>query len=189
MPLESHFTFERRKICDPYLAQMGDENASHRMDRPRRPGRAWPALVGCRDVQIGPHAQRGNQLGLDAVRQSVAECLSPSANRMKAQSINLSVICSIPLAPLAGASNRRGGASRAAHYPQKQNPAELRGLAVQRTGRRGIGGDWGRSMRAFWLVSRASFGEVQRSLAGLRVIHRQRVRASRSPGLRSAAAP
>ena len=65
----SHFTFERRKICDPYLAQMGDENASHRMDRPRRPGRAWPALVGCRDVQIGPHAQRGNQLGLDAVKQ------------------------------------------------------------------------------------------------------------------------
>ena len=65
----SHFTFERRKICDPYLAQMGDENASHRMDRPRRPGRAWPALVGCCDVQIGPHAQRGNQLGLDAVKQ------------------------------------------------------------------------------------------------------------------------
>ena len=65
----SHFTFERRKICDPYLAQMGDENASHRMDGPRRPGRAWPALVGCCHVQIGPHAQRGNQLGLDAVKQ------------------------------------------------------------------------------------------------------------------------
>ena len=65
----SHFTFERRKVCDPYLAQMGDENASHRMDQLRRPGRAWPALVGCRDVQIGPHAQRGNQLGLDAVKQ------------------------------------------------------------------------------------------------------------------------
>jgi hypothetical protein len=40
------------------------------MDQLRRPGRARPALVGCRDVQIGPHGQRGNQLGLDAVRQS-----------------------------------------------------------------------------------------------------------------------
>jgi len=27
-------------------------------------------LVGCRDVQIGPHSQRGNQLGLDAVRMA-----------------------------------------------------------------------------------------------------------------------
>jgi hypothetical protein len=71
MPLEvSYFTFGPRKICEPYLAKMGDENASHRMDRLRRPGRGWPALVGCRDVQIGPRAQRGNQLGLDAVRQS-----------------------------------------------------------------------------------------------------------------------
>jgi hypothetical protein len=43
--------------------QDGDENASYRMDRPRRPGRTWPVLVGCRDVQIGPHAQRRNQLG------------------------------------------------------------------------------------------------------------------------------
>jgi hypothetical protein len=68
----SHFTFERRKMCEPHLAKMRDENASHRMDRPRRPGRAWPALVGCRDVQIGPHAQRGNQLGLDAVRMASA---------------------------------------------------------------------------------------------------------------------
>ena len=62
--------------------QDGDENASHRMDRPRRPGRAWPALVGCRDVQIGPPAQRGNQLGLDAVRQSgygPAGCAEPTA--------------------------------------------------------------------------------------------------------------
>ena len=69
----SYFTFGRRKICKPYLAKMGDENASHRshrMDRRRRPGRAWPALVGCRDVQIGPPAQRGNQLARDAVRQS-----------------------------------------------------------------------------------------------------------------------
>jgi hypothetical protein len=68
----SYFTFGRRKICKPYLAKMGDENASHRshrMDRRRRPGRAWPALVGCCDVEIGPHAQRGNQLGLDAVKQ------------------------------------------------------------------------------------------------------------------------
>jgi hypothetical protein len=40
------------------------------MDQLRRPGRARPALVGCRDVQIGTHRQRGNQLGLDAVRQS-----------------------------------------------------------------------------------------------------------------------
>ena len=68
----SHFTFGRRKICEPHLAKMRDENASHRMDQPRRPGRAWPALVGCRDVQIGPHAQRGNQLGLDAVRMALA---------------------------------------------------------------------------------------------------------------------
>jgi hypothetical protein len=66
----SYFTFGRQKTCKPYLAKMGDENASHRMDRPRRPGRAWPALVGCGDVQIGPSAQRGNQLGIDAVRQS-----------------------------------------------------------------------------------------------------------------------
>jgi resolvase-like protein len=69
----SYFTFGWRKICKPYLAKMGDENASHRshrMDRRRRPGRAWPALVGCRDVQIGPPAQRGNQLARDAVRQS-----------------------------------------------------------------------------------------------------------------------
>ena len=69
----SYFTFGRQKICKPYLAKMGDENASHRshrMDRRRRPGRAWPALVGCHDVQIGPPAQRGNQLARDAVRQS-----------------------------------------------------------------------------------------------------------------------
>jgi hypothetical protein len=67
----SYFTFGRRKICKPYLAKMGDENASHRshrMDRRRRPGRAWPALVDCRDVQIGPLAQRGNQLARDAVK-------------------------------------------------------------------------------------------------------------------------
>jgi hypothetical protein len=70
----SYFTFGRQKICQPYLTKMGDENASHRMDQLRGPGRAWPALVGCRDVQIGPHAQRGNQLGLDAVRQSVSAC-------------------------------------------------------------------------------------------------------------------
>ncbi len=67
----SYFTFGRRKICKLCLAKMGDENASHRshrMDRRRRPGRAWPALVGCHDVQIGPPAQRGNQLALDAVK-------------------------------------------------------------------------------------------------------------------------
>src|SRR6476620_12565751 len=68
----SHFTFGRRKICEPHLAKMRAENASHRMDQPRRSGRGWPALVGCRDVQIGPHAQRGNQLGLDAVRMALA---------------------------------------------------------------------------------------------------------------------
>jgi hypothetical protein len=67
----SYFTFGRRKMCEPHLAKMRDENASHRMDQLHRPGCARPALVGCRDVQIGPHAQRGNQLGLDAVRQSV----------------------------------------------------------------------------------------------------------------------
>src|SRR3954468_2168566 len=74
----SYFTFGRRKICKPYLAKMGDENASHRshrMDRRRRPGRAWPALVDCRDVQIGPPAQRGNQLARDAVRQSAMPVL------------------------------------------------------------------------------------------------------------------
>src|SRR4029453_9428358 len=78
----SYFTFGRRKICEPHLAKMGDENASHRMERPRRPGRAWPSLVGCRDVQIGPRAQRGNQLGLDAVRQNAHEtkpCYFPAA--------------------------------------------------------------------------------------------------------------
>ena len=42
------------------------------MGQLRRPGRARPALVGCRDVQIGPHSQRGNQLGLDAVRMALA---------------------------------------------------------------------------------------------------------------------
>ena len=68
----SHFTFGRRKICEPHLAKMRDENASHRMGQLRRPGRARPALVGCRDVQIGPHSQRGNQLGLDAVRMALA---------------------------------------------------------------------------------------------------------------------
>ena len=77
----SHFTFGRRKICEPHLAKMRDENASHRMDQPRRPGRAWPALVGCRDVQIGPHAQRGNQLGLDAVRQDGAGRTTGTATR------------------------------------------------------------------------------------------------------------
>jgi hypothetical protein len=40
------------------------------VDRRRRPGRAWPALVGCRDVQIGPPAQGGNQLAREAVKQS-----------------------------------------------------------------------------------------------------------------------
>ena len=110
----SHFTFGRRKICEPHLAKMRDENASHRIDRLRRPGRAWPALVGCRDVQIGPHAQRGNQLGLNAVRQSVAECLSPSANRMKAQSINLSVICSIRPPPPASQARPTGRGAQAA---------------------------------------------------------------------------
>ena len=73
----SYFTFGRRKICQPYLAKMGDENASHRMDRPRRTGRAWPALVGCRDVQIGPHAQRGNQFGL-ACSEAVGVSLTHS---------------------------------------------------------------------------------------------------------------
>jgi HEAT repeat protein len=48
------------------------KNASHRMGQLRRPGRARPALVGSRDVQIGPHSQRGNQLGLDAVRMALA---------------------------------------------------------------------------------------------------------------------
>jgi hypothetical protein len=69
----SYFTLGRRKICKPQFAKMGNENASHRshrMDRRRRPGRAWPALVDCRDVQIGPPAQRGNQFARDAVRQS-----------------------------------------------------------------------------------------------------------------------
>ena len=93
---------------------------------------------------------------------------------MKAQSINLSVICSIPLAPLAGASNRRGGASRAAHYPQKQNPADCGVLPFSAPDGGGSGGS-GPFQARLLVVSRASFGEVQRSLAGLKVIHRQRV--------------
>ena len=42
------FTFGRRKLCEPHRAKMRDENASHRMDRLRRPvalGLLWSAAA------------------------------------------------------------------------------------------------------------------------------------------------
>ena len=58
-------------------------------------------------------------------------------------------------------------------YPAKTKPRSLRGFAIQHTGRRGIGGI-GAIRTRLMNVSRASFGEVQRSLAELRVMHRWR---------------
>jgi hypothetical protein len=95
---------------------------------------------------------------------------------MKAQSINLSGICSIrPPHPASRQAHPTGrGASRAAeHYPQNKTPQIAGSCQAHRTA--GIGGIG--AIRARLVnVSRASSKEVQKSLAGLRVIHRWRVR-------------
>ena len=62
---------------------------------------------------------------------------------MRAQSINLSVICSIPPPPPASPQdefNRREGKSARQSITHKNKTPLVRGLAVQRAGRRGIGG-------------------------------------------------
>jgi hypothetical protein len=90
---------------------------------------------------------------------------------MKAQSINLSGICSIrPPHPASRQAHPTGrGASRAAeHYPQNKTPQIAGSCQAHRTA--GIGGIG--AIRARLVnVSRASSKEVQKSLAGLRVIH------------------
>ena len=63
----------------------------------------------------------------------------------------------------------KGNSGAAEHYPQKQDPANCGVLPFSdRTA--GIGGS-GPIHARLLIVGRASFGEVQRSLAGLRVIH------------------
>src|SRR6478609_1513122 len=89
---------------------------------------------------------------------------------MRAQSINLSVICSIPPPPPASpqdASNRREGKSARQSITQKQNPA---GAGSCRSARRTAGnrGGSGPIQARLLVVSRAFFAKVQRSLAGLR---------------------
>ena len=87
------------------------------------------------------------------------------------------VICPNPLPPPASPQVhpiRRAARSGGEALSTKTKPRRLRGLAIQHTGRRGIGGDRGHPNARLMNVSRASFGEVQRSLAELRVMHRWR---------------
>ena len=95
---------------------------------------------------------------------------------MKAQSINLSGICHSVLRILLRGRRIQQGEGQVGRpsITHKTKPRRLRGLA-KRTGRWGSGGS-GPIRARLVNVSRASSKEVQKSLAGLRVIHRWRVR-------------